>query len=645
VRVAEAARDSQAGEGATWLERYGAWAWAPVVAASPGWTSYALAHDDPHALLRDNADLEPGLALLHMLAGALVVLGLWAWLAPRIARADERMSRREAWLEAVLRTRLLFVGPIALALVHDPDGFLNIGRPALVIVGALLVTVSVRRWPAPPQAVLARLRRALGGERWPVVVLLVGVGAVALLLLRLALWRHHGFETRAFDLGIYDNIVWNTAHGDFLACTLIKGGVHTAAHFDPILAAIALPYMVVPRAETLLVVQALWVLSGAIPVYLIAMRRLDDRLVATTLALGFALYPSIHGVVLFEFHSLALLAAPALWMIWCLDEDRPLGYWISFAVALLVREDASLFLAGVGVYAVLATEHRRRGALTIALALAWLALVKFAIMPDSDLLMRDSESNYSYTNRYRRLVPEGGSARDGLATLLTNPGFVLGHVFLGAKIMSALTFLVPLGLLPLAGGRRLLLAVYGVAFLYLASHKSIYYPLFHYSTVLVPALFAAAPEGYARVRGWLVERGAAPARARVTVLVYLATCLVLGSVAMGALVDVAPFALTRGIVRDYDAEQRERYEWFRAAVAEIPPEASVSASNRTAPHLSNRGQFYIVQQQIEAEWIVVHFGDLRGEDLAWIGELLRSDRYAEVAKLDKEFWILRRVEP
>lgn len=633
--MAEATR-----EHTSYFARFGAWAWAPFVAAAPGWTTQVLAHPDPVALVRENANPHPGVAALHMLAGALVVVALWAVLAPRL-QTDGR-TRVQAWREAVLATRVLLLGPIVLALIHAPDGFLNAGRPLLVLLGGWLAAASVRRWPSVPPSWSGMLARVLGGSRWPITMMLVSVGVIALLLIRLALWRHHGFETRAFDLGIYDNTVWNTAHGAFLRCTLIKAGVHTAAHFDPILLPISWLYLLAPRAETLLVIQALWVLSGVIPAYLIALRRLDDKLAAVMLAVGMALYPSVHGVILFEFHSLALLAAPALWMIWCLDAERRVGYWLAFAVALLVREDASLFVAGVGVYALLATEQRKLGALTIALALAYLVFVKFAIMPDSDLLMRNSEHNYSYTNRYRRLIPEGGSARDGLATLLTNPAFVLGHVITTPKLTAALAFWVPLGLLPLAAGKRLLLCVYGLAFMFLASHTSIFYPLFHYSTVLVPTLFAATPEGLARVQAWLERRGDAPGRARATVLGWLGTCLVLGSLAMGGLVEVEPFQLSRELVRDYGPAQRERYAWFERAVAEIPADASVSASNRVAPHLSNRAEFHIVQQRIETDWFVVVVDDLEADEGAWLAKLRESGAYEEVAR-EHGFWLLRRA--
>jgi uncharacterized membrane protein len=610
------------------------WLWAPFVAAAPGWTSYILSHPDADALLRENVGLAPKTAALHMLVGAVVVLGMWAALKRRLARG---------WLEAVLSTRWLLLGPIVLALRHDEARLDSPGRLILVLVGGLLVAVSIGHL-----GLHERVRRVLNGRYWPAVVVSVGTGLVVALMLRLALWRHHGFLTRAFDLGIYDNLVWNTAHGDFLACTLIKGGVHTSAHFDPILAGVSLIYLAAPRAETLIVVQALWLFSGVIPVYLIAMRRLDDRLAATILALGFALYPSVQGVALYEFHSLALLATPVLWMIWCL-EDHPIGYWIAFALGLLVREDASLLLVGVGIYVLLDTPHRRRAILTIGIALAYLAFVKLAIMPDPDLLMRNSDVNYTYANRYRGLVPEGGGARDALATLLTNPGFVLAHVLTTRKVLIALAFVVPLGLLPLAGGRRLLLAVYGVAFLFLASYPNIYFPLFHYSTMLYPALFAATPEGLARVREWLVSRGATSQRARAAVLGYLGTCVVLGNLSMGLLVKVeAHEDIHGGILRSFGEQERESYAWFREQTAAISNTATVTASNRCAPHLSNRAELYIVQQRIESDWFVVHLDDLTPEERKWIWSLVIAGAYEEVAKggggENGDFWILRRLE-
>ena len=75
-------------------------------------------------------------------------------------------------------------------------------------------------------------------------------------------------------------------------------------------------------------------------------------------------------------------------------------------------------------------------------------------------------------------------------SVATNPAFVIGHVVGAQKLASVTLLLVPLGALPLLGGRRLVLAIWGVAFVYLGSKPSLSYPLVHYATALYPALFA-----------------------------------------------------------------------------------------------------------------------------------------------------------
>jgi uncharacterized membrane protein len=623
------------------LERVASWWWAIPVAVAPGWLAYALTRADPYLLIQENVGGSPGVAFGYMLAGVPLVVGLWAWIARLSRSRDAELQPRDAWLSAVLSTRVLLLGPLVLALAWDPEGYFSMRRPAMVLLGAGLVALCIRSWPA----ISERVVRILGGRWWPVVPLALGIGAAGFLLVRRAFWRHHLFETRAFDLAIYDNIAFNTSHGEFLRCTLIKGGVHTAAHFDPIMLPISWIYAIAPRAETLIVLQAIWVLAGVLPIYLIAKRRLDDRLAATILALALPLHPTIHGILQHDFHSLALLATPALWMLWCVEANRRIGYWIAFVVVLLIREDAALFAAGVGVYLILATPERRQGVLTIVLALAWLVFVKLVIMPDPALLMTDSPDNYTYANRYRRLIPEGGGALEGFATLLTNPGFVVEHVLTMEKLWSVMVQLLPLALLPLWSGRKLLLAVYGLAFIYLATHKGIYYPLNHYASTLYPALFFAAPDGIARAKAWLIERHAIPAeRARAMVLGWTATCVILTSVSMGSLFGKTPFRPERE-VHGFDERDRERYEWFVDAVSIIPPDASVTASNRTAPHLSNRAELYILQQRIESDWVVVHDEDTVGEDRTWARKLLRSGRYELVTSRQNEFRVMRRIVP
>ena len=73
--------------------------------------------------------------------------------------------------------------------------------------------------------------------------------------------------------------VWNTAHGHFLQMTSGDGVQisRLAAHFDPILAAFAPLWWIWPSPEMLLVVQAIAVALGALPVFWLARKHLGSR--------------------------------------------------------------------------------------------------------------------------------------------------------------------------------------------------------------------------------------------------------------------------------------------------------------------------------------------------------------------------------
>ena len=239
-------------------------------------------------------------------------------------------------------------------------------------------------------------------------------------------------------------------------------------------------------------------------------------------------------------------------------------------------------------------------------------------MPDAGLLMENAEDAYPYANRYRRLIPPGGGARDGVATLLTNPSFTLMHVVHRSKLLSLLGTLLPLGFLPLLSGRRLWLCVYGLAFCYLATHDWIYYPLFHYQSVLYPMLFAALPLGMLRAQQHLE-----PPRLQAALL----TTTILASLTTASWVPTDTFALHTPIVRALTPDQRAAHRWLTEATHEIPQDAPLSASNRVAPHLSNRAALYVIQQQIQTDWIVVHDEDLSTDDATWLRNALHHGHY------------------
>ena len=86
--------------------------------------------------------------------------------------------------------------------------------------------------------------------------------------------NHYNLQTAGYDLGIENNLVWNAAHWNgplFKTSVQTSGpvGTHIGLHETYISYLIGIPYRLVPRPETLLVLQSLLIGAAALPLYAI----------------------------------------------------------------------------------------------------------------------------------------------------------------------------------------------------------------------------------------------------------------------------------------------------------------------------------------------------------------------------------------
>jgi uncharacterized membrane protein len=140
--------------------------------------------------------------------------------------------------------------------------------------------------------------------------------------------RHRAFGSGRFDLGNMTQAVWSTANGDFLSVTDVHGEQisRLGSHFDPILAALAPLWWIWPDPEVLLVVQAIAVASGAIPVYWLARKRLASDWPAAALAVAYLAYPPVQWLTMSDFHPVALACPLLLYAWWHPRRETPLGF-------------------------------------------------------------------------------------------------------------------------------------------------------------------------------------------------------------------------------------------------------------------------------------------------------------------------------
>jgi uncharacterized membrane protein len=507
---------------------------------------------------------------------------------------------------------------VALPLAGWLSGSIETTMPVLTLaliatLAALAATFTYRLLGVPRFAPPDEPFRAAGRPWLAKLVLAAAMLAYVALFSILAVTHHHNLATHFYDIGVYDNVVWNTLHGDFLDTTLAKGGDHSSGHFDPILALIALPYALYPRTESLLVVQTLWLCSGALAVWMVARRRLTNEWLATLCALSFLLYPALHGTNLFDFHSLALIIPLVVWLIYLLDAGRLRLVWPVLALLLLCREDVSLLCCLVAVYAIL-SGHTKTGVAMLVVSLTYLVIVKNFFMPDSSLLMEKSDKAHSYVYYFEDMIPYPAEGARGLATtVLTNPLHTLAVLCKPERVLFFLRLVLPLLALPLIVPRKRVMFLYGFAFMGLASRTAVYSLHFQYASLLFPLMFTALPDGIRRVVDseklgrWEIPR----ARLAWALVVGLMVASVATSVEYGAIVPNRSFrAGFFPLQRSHDALARERYLWVRRIIEQrIGPSSPVSATDSLGPHLTNRKDVYQWTELGNAKYALVRPGE------------------------------------
>ena len=407
----------------------------------------------------------------------------------------------------------------------------------------------------------------------------------------LAVLRHEAFLSDRYDLGNYVQAIWSAAHGHLLQATTGTGLEQSrlGSHFEPILFLLVPLWVAWSNPDVLLLVQAACVVSGAVPVYLLAVKHLRSTDWGLFWAGMYLLYTPVEWVMLDDFHAVAFAIPLLLLCVWYLDTDQLGKFAIAALLVVATKEEIGLTVACLGLWYAVAHRRTKEGLAIFAGAAAWSVIAVSIVVP----LFAAGASN-PFVSRYDAL---GNSPGAIAGTIFTNPVAVLGQF---AHLRDAAYVLLLLA--PFAGFliRAPLLAACAApefALNLLSSFQSQTSIAYHYVAGIVPFVVAASVIGAGRIER--ESPSTARRRAAVTAGVLAVITLALGPVTV----------LTPRIVRSFDNGTAAS---ARAAVAVIPADAPLSASQNLGAHLSTRERIYDFPMRRDAEWIAV------GVDEDWI---------------------------
>lgn len=262
--------------------------------------------------------------------------------------------------------------------------------------------------------------------------------------------RHLLFETMGWDLSIFDQGIWYWSKFK-IPYSSFHDLPWLADHFHLALSLLAPFYWIYSSAMTLVVLQAVLVCLGAIPLYLLAIKITNHKPFALWIVFSYLLFFSLQWFIFSGFHELALLPVTLGFVFYFWETRQSKLYWFSLILCLLVKEEIGLLIFAFGVYGFLSDRKRKlQSILTMFFGLVTTVFLVEYLMPQ----LASGAYRHSGYGLY------GDSFSKVIINILKNP-LLLFNVFTDSPVKLNTIFVTawPWGFLPLFSPLNLILVV------------------------------------------------------------------------------------------------------------------------------------------------------------------------------------------
>lgn len=309
-------------------------------------------------------------------------------------------------------------------------------------------------------------------NKYPVILAFL-IGVFVIYFSYLSILRYRTLNSHYYDLGIMNQVVYNTAKGRILEMTeqdLKRNVNRLAVHFDPILIVFAPFYWFFPTPQVLLITQAMILGLGAWAIYLIAKKKLKNQLISFLFAVVYLFYFPIQRVVLFDFHAVVLATTFFLFALYFQEKKNWFWYFVFVFLSLFTKEHVGLTVFLLGFYLCFIKREKIIGLVTSIVGIVFFITTVYVIIP-----YFRGEAHFA-TGYFVNIM-----ARK--ETILKEGFFYIGRLLLPTfyALFSPLSLIIsfPEWLINIVSLNSNMRAIF-----------------FHYNSIIVPFIFYSLIEGY-----------------------------------------------------------------------------------------------------------------------------------------------------
>ncbi len=453
-------------------------------------------------------------------------------------------------------------------------------------------------------SVISKLRRH------PFLFLCVSILVYIAVFSYVSVLKHRAFESSAWDLGIYEQVIWSTTNTGrifwYTAEILIVPSCNFfGVHFSPILFLVVPIYAFYQSTETLLILQSLVLALAAIPLYRLVLLESESAKQALAFSLIYLAYPPISSMNINDFHVQAFLPLFFFFAFYYFRKGEWVKYFLFVVLALMVIEIVPLIVVFFGLYGLWinrkklshisdafylkrlsASKSMICSIVTIALGVAWFVLAKTVISAVNPA----AQPNLNWASFGDPVHDLPGL----LFNVLTNPIKTINTIVTPVEPKAIFLFglFAPLAFLSFLSPPSLLIGAPWFIIAFLSNYSTYYYALAHqYVAFVAPFIFISAIYGFKRlgvITNYLVSSGRFQSVfSKITKFQYGKAMLIicLFFVIASSYIVILDIHASLPVVTKHD----EALEVF---VSLIPSNASVLTQNDLLPHVSRRLYVY-----------------------------------------------------
>ncbi len=192
----------------------------------------------------------------------------------------------------------------------------------------------------------------------------------------LTLIPHYNFQTNAFDLGIFNQAIAQYAHFEFGPNTIREVPTLFADHME-ITMLLMSPLYWIFGSYTLLIIQILMLVFGALGCYLLVENTTKNRVLATASAVIFSIFFGMVTAIAFDYHNNVIATMFVPWMFYTWDLKKFKWFYLYLILFLFSKENMALMAIFLGLSMIIFGERKAKvhGIVTVLVSAVYFIFV------------------------------------------------------------------------------------------------------------------------------------------------------------------------------------------------------------------------------------------------------------------------------